>query len=606
MTTLDHSGVKGMKHYEHKFGKWQPQAKYANGQSDPEVNKKSKDIEDIGKTLSKDELSKITRDKTYKLSKNSVYSDVAYAGGKPASFLELYKDEGYEKGQVSINVATAPEFRGKGLSKKLVKKVLDNPPEGVTEIYWETDTDNKASSAVAKSLGFEKAKDYGEGDDNYVYKVKKEDDEDTSNRLMEEARAKKMKHSDIHKDLVHSVLMARFEEEIYHSDSFEHFGVKGMKHYEHKFGRWQRKSKYANGQPDPHAEKKKKAVPYDEAKSRADKIVDRVRNSKLANNTINGIRTLRDTAQKNVNARAESLKEGARQARELNDERKRLRKLHRANLENLTMDELKELNERSKLLKQYRKNFEEAYPDEVSKKEGRRELVKQAVGLAVQEGVPKVAQTLYDNTKAQREKRAIERLNLATLDKRTKLEEAKAKATKEQVNLQKEKNNAGNAEVNAKIKLASAQVDDVKRKVTMNVLSHRLNRANATVAELEGKKKLSFREKQKLKAAKKEVADTEKAILESNKVTNQEPKKKTDNAQSGSSGGGKKETKLRPTQSAIVSTAEARREQTSKIIESLVSRETLDRRTLDAITKEMERSQKEQDKLMKRVYKAQY
>ena len=263
MTTIDHSGVKGMKKYQHKFGKWQPQAKYANGQPDPHAEKKSKDIEDIGRKLSKEELSKITRDKTYKLSKNSVHSDVAYVDGKPASFLELYKDEGYGKGQVSINVATAPEFRGQGLSKKLVKKVLDNPPEGVTEIYWETDTDNKASSGVAKSLGFEKDKDYGEGDDNYVYKVK---EKEPNKRLMEEARAKKMKHSDIHKGLVHSALMAKFEEELYHSDSFEHWGVKGMKKYIHKFGKWQSQAKYANGQPDPNAKDNKKESDEDKEK----------------------------------------------------------------------------------------------------------------------------------------------------------------------------------------------------------------------------------------------------------------------------------------------------------------------------------------------------
>ena len=36
-------------------------------------------------------------------------------------------------------------------------------------------------------------------------------------------------------------------------DEIKHSGVKGMKHYQHKFGRWQRQAKYANGQPDPDA-----------------------------------------------------------------------------------------------------------------------------------------------------------------------------------------------------------------------------------------------------------------------------------------------------------------------------------------------------------------
>lgn len=38
VTTSDisHSGVKGMKHYQHKFGKWQKQAQYAGGRDDPD------------------------------------------------------------------------------------------------------------------------------------------------------------------------------------------------------------------------------------------------------------------------------------------------------------------------------------------------------------------------------------------------------------------------------------------------------------------------------------------------------------------------------------------------------------------------------------------
>ena len=34
---LAHYGVSGMEHYKHKYGKWQPQAKYANGASDPKA-----------------------------------------------------------------------------------------------------------------------------------------------------------------------------------------------------------------------------------------------------------------------------------------------------------------------------------------------------------------------------------------------------------------------------------------------------------------------------------------------------------------------------------------------------------------------------------------
>lgn len=384
MTTLNHSGVKGMKKYQHKYGRWQPQAKYANGQPDPKADKKSKDIEDIGKTLSKDELSKITRDKTYKLSKNSVHSDVAYVDGKPASFLELYKDEGYEKGQVSINVATDPEFRGRGLSKKLVKKVLDNPPEGITEIYWETDTDNKASSAVAKSLGFEKAKDYGEGDDNYVYKIKKkerevrEDDEDTFKKLMEEARAKKMKHSDIHKDLVHSALMARFEEEIHHSDTFEHHGVKNMKWYQHIFGDVEKGTKYyekgnAGGDKPP----KKLDQVKEKVKTKA------VDATKQTVDTINKAKAKAEAVQAEHKRIRDNKKEADRMAKE---EKEHIRKLHNDKAEEMTTEELRERNERMKLIKQYNDAYNAVYPNQKeANRKARRELVNTALkGLAEQ------------------------------------------------------------------------------------------------------------------------------------------------------------------------------------------------------------------------------
>ena len=40
---FEHSGVKGMSWHEHKFGKWQKQAVYANGQPDPNAKRKTKE-----------------------------------------------------------------------------------------------------------------------------------------------------------------------------------------------------------------------------------------------------------------------------------------------------------------------------------------------------------------------------------------------------------------------------------------------------------------------------------------------------------------------------------------------------------------------------------
>lgn len=38
---IEHSGIKGMKWYEHKFGRWQKHAQYAGGQDDPDAKKYS-------------------------------------------------------------------------------------------------------------------------------------------------------------------------------------------------------------------------------------------------------------------------------------------------------------------------------------------------------------------------------------------------------------------------------------------------------------------------------------------------------------------------------------------------------------------------------------
>lgn len=41
-------------------------------------------------------------------------------------------------------------------------------------------------------------------------------------------------------------------------NDLEHSGVKGMKWYQHKYGRWQSHAEYAGGQPDPNAKEAKR------------------------------------------------------------------------------------------------------------------------------------------------------------------------------------------------------------------------------------------------------------------------------------------------------------------------------------------------------------
>lgn len=80
-----------------------------------------------------------------------------------------------------ISVAVHKNDRGQGLSERVCRDVLDDLKDtGLKEVYWETTKDNPASSATAKKLGFEKAKDFESNDDNYVLKVDSSDNSKSS------------------------------------------------------------------------------------------------------------------------------------------------------------------------------------------------------------------------------------------------------------------------------------------------------------------------------------------------------------------------------------------------------------------------------------------
>lgn len=44
---IEHSGIKGMKWYQHKYGRWQSHAEYAGGKPDPNAKKESRRREKI-------------------------------------------------------------------------------------------------------------------------------------------------------------------------------------------------------------------------------------------------------------------------------------------------------------------------------------------------------------------------------------------------------------------------------------------------------------------------------------------------------------------------------------------------------------------------------
>lgn len=167
-------------------------------------------INKIYNSLSKNEQSKLTGGKPYALASDSVYHKVHYVKGQPASFVELYRDSGYTKSEVSINVATDPNYRGQGLSKSMVKDILANPPNGIKTIYWETDKNNKASGALARSLGFGPSTNFNNDDDNYVYHIQN-------------------KKGGSSMDLKHNAKQALLQSVDSISDHLEHHGVLGQK-----------------------------------------------------------------------------------------------------------------------------------------------------------------------------------------------------------------------------------------------------------------------------------------------------------------------------------------------------------------------------------------
>ena len=127
------------------------------------------DVKNIVDSLSKDELHHICNG-TFKKSPYVVYREVLLVNNDPAAFIEAYSaiDE-MNKDEAVCVCACKKEYRGNGYIKILGKRMLSKiKSKGIKKIYWETTKSNKASSAVAKGLGFGKSEDVNKDDDNYM------------------------------------------------------------------------------------------------------------------------------------------------------------------------------------------------------------------------------------------------------------------------------------------------------------------------------------------------------------------------------------------------------------------------------------------------------
>lgn len=130
------------------------------------------DVNQILGTLSKAEKQHVVGNHEYKESKNSVYRNVVKIDGKPAGFIEAFRDPDLEPNEAVVISAVGKDYRGKKLSNEMAKELVNNMPSGIDTLYWETTKDNPASAKAAVNAGFVKSIDYDKDDDNYIYRRK--------------------------------------------------------------------------------------------------------------------------------------------------------------------------------------------------------------------------------------------------------------------------------------------------------------------------------------------------------------------------------------------------------------------------------------------------
>lgn len=115
---ISHSGVKGMKHYQHKFGKWQKQARYAVGRDDP--------------------------DKAYKIESRTGPMGIMLAGAvQSIAKKNKYRSADKNEKEVIYEILDSPIDEKSGLHLKTNKMSIEEDAEKVNPGFKNADVDTK-------------------------------------------------------------------------------------------------------------------------------------------------------------------------------------------------------------------------------------------------------------------------------------------------------------------------------------------------------------------------------------------------------------------------------------------------------------------------------
>ena len=82
-----------------------------------------------------------------------LYAETEYIGGKPAGYIEIYKYNGKSERVGFIILAVHPNYRGKGLAKKMIMDAIKNcKAKGVHKLVYRLDSKNIGSDRLVRSI----------------------------------------------------------------------------------------------------------------------------------------------------------------------------------------------------------------------------------------------------------------------------------------------------------------------------------------------------------------------------------------------------------------------------------------------------------------------